>query len=61
MIPCKVEEPIQDIFSFKQLSMAFIDICVRNVWLLKIESAIGPLSIIGASTLVAAHCGPPPQ
>jgi hypothetical protein len=47
----KVDEPILDSLSFKQLSMAFIEICLRNVWFLKIKSAIGPLSVIGASTL----------
>jgi hypothetical protein len=43
----KVEEPSLDSLRFKQLSMAFIETCLRNVWLLKIKSAIGPLSIIG--------------
>jgi hypothetical protein len=47
----KIEEPIPDSLSFKQLSMTFLEICLRNVWLLKIKSTIGPLSIIGASTL----------
>jgi hypothetical protein len=27
----KVEEPISDNLSFKQLSMAFIETCLRNV------------------------------
>jgi hypothetical protein len=47
----KAEEPIPDCLSFKQLSMAFIEICLKNVWLFKIKSAIGPLSVTGASTL----------
>jgi hypothetical protein len=47
----KIGEPILDSLSFKQLSMTFIEICLRNVWLLKIKSAIGFLSFIGASTL----------
>ena len=46
-----VKEPIPDSLSFKQLSMAFLEICLKNDWLLKIKSAIGPLSVIGASTL----------
>jgi hypothetical protein len=37
--------------------MAFIETCLRNVWLLKIKSAIGPLSIIGASTLLVDDVG----
>jgi hypothetical protein len=37
--------------------MAFIEICLRNVWLLKIKSKIGPLSVIGASTLVSSRQG----
>jgi hypothetical protein len=47
----KVEEPVPDSLSFKQLSMAWIETCLRNVWGLKIKSVIGPLSVIGASTL----------
>jgi hypothetical protein len=41
----KIEEYILDSLSFKQLSMACIEICIKNVWLLKIKS------VIGASTL----------
>jgi hypothetical protein len=47
-----VEEPVPDSLSFKQLSMACIETCLRNVWHLKIKSVIGPLSIIGTSTLL---------
>jgi hypothetical protein len=47
----KVKEPIPNNLSFKQLSMAFIETCLKNVWLLKIMSAIGPLSVTRASTL----------
>jgi hypothetical protein len=31
--------------------MACIEMCFKNVWLLKIKSIIGPLSVIGASIL----------
>jgi hypothetical protein len=31
--------------------MTCIEICLKNVWLLKIKSVIGPLFVIGASTL----------
>jgi hypothetical protein len=34
--------------------MAFIETCHMNVWPLKIQSAIRPLSVTGASTLVIA-------
>jgi hypothetical protein len=44
-------EPIPDNLSFKQLSMAFIETCLTNVWPLKIKFVIGPLFVIGASTL----------
>jgi hypothetical protein len=50
----KVEEPVLESLSFKQLSMAWIDTCLRNVWGLKLKSVIGPLSIIGASSLAAS-------
>jgi hypothetical protein len=51
----KEEEPISDSLSFKQLFMPFIEICLRNVWHLKIKSTIGPLFVIGASTLVGVR------
>jgi hypothetical protein len=51
----KVQEPIPNSLSFKQLFMAFIETYLKNIWLLKIKSAIGPLSIIGASTLCVAR------
>jgi hypothetical protein len=43
----KVEEHILDSLSLKQVSMAFIATCLRNVWYLKIKAPIGPLSVIG--------------
>jgi hypothetical protein len=52
----KVEEPIPDSLSFKQLSMAFIETCLMNVQPLKIKSAIGPLSIIGVSFYFIPVC-----
>jgi hypothetical protein len=51
----KVEEPVLDSLSFKQLSMTCIDTCLRNVWHLKIKSVIGHLSVIRSSTLVQLH------
>jgi hypothetical protein len=49
----KIEEHVLDSLSFKQLSMACIETCVRNVWHLKIKSVTGPLFVIGASTLAS--------
>jgi hypothetical protein len=46
-----VEEPIPDSLSFNQLSMACIETWHMNLWLMKIKSTIGPLDVIGASTL----------
>jgi hypothetical protein len=47
----KVEETISNSLSFKQVSMAFIATCLRNVWYLKIKYAVEPLFVIGVSTL----------
>jgi hypothetical protein len=48
----KIEEPISDNLNFKQPSMAFIETGLRNIWLFKIKSTIGSLSITGAATLM---------
>jgi hypothetical protein len=50
----KTEEPIHGNLNFKEVSIACIETCLMNVRLLKITSAIGLLSVIGASILLGA-------
>jgi hypothetical protein len=42
---------VKYVVHFKEVSIACVKTCLWNVGLLKITSTIGPLSIIGASTL----------